>query len=212
MYNSIICSVISVLPRNPQTPIASISLIPHEICAILENEQTIFHLRLDDGVRLDPKSIASLSRKMAVLQLKHLFPLSSFTSANISKERMNHFATSLRIDSMSIKAVSKLPKQQDHAEPEFVLFAESYLESMPSPATMLHQRTPSPIKEKKLLKKRIRVEEYHSVRLSLLPSVTPVLTSGSSPTASAPLETQAAIRRDDAIIPSPSPSMAAQGF
>ena len=52
---------------------------------------------------------------------------------------MNHFAISLRIDSMSIKAVSKLPKQQDQAEPEFVLFAESYLESMPSPATMLQK-------------------------------------------------------------------------
>ena len=137
-----------MLPRNHQTPIASISLIPHEICAILENEQTIFHLRLDDGVRLDPKSIASLSRKMAVLQPDPLSPLSSFTFANIKKERMNHFATSLRIDSRSIKAVSKLPKQQDHAEPEFVLFAESDLESMPSPATMLHKEPQVLLKKK----------------------------------------------------------------
>ena len=107
-----------------------------------------FHLRLDDVVRLDPKSIASLSRKMAVLQLDPLSPLSSFTSAIIKKERMNHFATSLRIDSRSIKAVSKLPKQQDHAEPEFVLFAESDLESMPSPATMLHKEPQVLLKKK----------------------------------------------------------------
>ena len=117
-----------------------------------------FHLRLDDVVRFDPKSIASLSRKMAVLQLEPLCPLSSFTSAIIKKERMNHFATSLRIDSISVKAVSKLPKQQDQAEP--VLFAESYLESMPSPATMLH-------KEPQVLLKKKSSWKRGSVRMSI---------------------------------------------
>ena len=194
---------------NPGSPslysIASISLVPHDICAILEDEQTTFHLRLEDGVLLDPKSIASLSRKMAVLQPEPLPPLSSFTSADIKKERMNHFATSLGIDSRFIRAVSKLSKHQDYTEPELELFAESDIESMPSPGTVLHRRTPSPVQEKEPQKKRIRVEEYRSVRLPSLTSATPVSTSGSRPPAPAPLENQATTPREDAFVPAPSP-------
>ena len=154
---------------------------------------------------LDPKSIASLSRKMAVLQPEPLPPLSSFTSADIKKERMNHFATSLGIDSRFIRAVSKLSKHQDYTEPELELFAESDIESMPSPGTVLHRRTPSPVQEKEPQKKRIRVEEYRSVRLPSLTSATPVSTSGSRPPAPAPLENQATTPREDAFVPAPSP-------
>lgn len=63
---------VSSVEYNPGSPglftILSISLVPDNLLAVLEEGSSYYRVEVDKGILLDPRGIASLSRKMAVLK------------------------------------------------------------------------------------------------------------------------------------------------
>lgn len=140
----------SSVEYNPGSPglftILSISLIPDNLQVVLEEGSSYYRVEVDNSILLDPRGIASLSRKMAVLKPINcsIPPLCEFTKLNLENQPINHFSTSLGIEHKFIKTISKFQKiSNTSTEPELQLFAESDIESLPSPSRTAILRTPS---------------------------------------------------------------------
>lgn len=167
---------------NPGSPglftIISISLVPNNLVAVLEEGSSLYQVEVDNNILLDPRGIASLSRKMAVLKQSNysIPPPCEFTRLNLEHQRINHFSTSLGIEEKFIKTISKFQKFQT-TEPELELFAESDIESMPSPARIATLRTPSPAKSEEPKRKKICLKEDLSMkpRSTIPPATLPML-------------------------------------
>ena len=134
---------------------AHISMVPGAIYAVLEDECNLYKLKIDDKVLYDARSVASLSRRMAVLK-DRTEPEGRYVTQEESswRPKSGHFSASLGVDETYIVTVERAIKKTKAVTPELEIFAESDIDDgSPPPEERAPIFATSPVKKKLKLDK-----------------------------------------------------------